>query len=116
MASNAIRANSGFLCRYPLLAVVVSALLAHVVRALHCLAARTRLDGHGLRLLVRVARALLPLGGASFRDGHFLCSVLVGSPWLRTWYVGQLSPGAAVRPAGFLNASQRESRAGSQPH
>src|SRR6185503_10656401 len=70
MASNAIRANSGFLCCYPLLAVVVPTLGADVMRTLHRLATRTFLDRDGGRRLVGVARALLSLGGTSLRDGH----------------------------------------------
>src|SRR5215216_6274174 len=70
MASNAIRANSGFLCCYPLLAVVIPTLGADMMRTLHRLATRTLLDRDSGRSLVRVARALLSLGGTSLRDGH----------------------------------------------
>src|ERR1041385_2361575 len=70
MASNAIRANSGFLCCYPLLPVVIPTLGADMMRTLHRLATRTLLDCDGGRRLVGVARALLSLGGTSLRDGH----------------------------------------------
>jgi len=43
---------------------------ADVVRAPHALAARTLLNHDGRRFFVRVARALLSLGGTSLRDGH----------------------------------------------
>src|SRR3954465_8389560 len=70
MASNAIRANSGFLCCYPLLAVVVTTLGTDMMRTLHCLATRTLLDRDRRSSLVRVTRALLSLRGTSFRNGH----------------------------------------------
>src|ERR1043165_2954871 len=70
MASNAIRANSGFLCRYPLLAVVIATLGADMMRTLHRLATRALLDRDRGRRLVGVARALLSLRGTSLRDGH----------------------------------------------
>src|ERR1044072_7733469 len=70
MASNAIRANSGFLCCYPLLAVVIPTFGADVMRTLHRLATRTLLDRDGGCRLVGVARALLSLCGTSFRNGH----------------------------------------------
>ncbi len=67
----------GFPGCYSLLTGVVAALGAHVVRPLHRLAARTRLDDDGGRGLVRVAGALLSLGGSSLRDGHGRGELLV---------------------------------------
>src|SRR4051812_4675752 len=75
IASNAIRAKSGFLRLYSLFARVVSALFADMMRTLHALAAWTLLDDDGGRDLVGVARALLSLGGTSLRDGHWFCSL-----------------------------------------
>ncbi len=54
----------------PLLAGVVPALVTHPVRSLHGATARAGLDRDGRGLLVRVAGALLPLGGTSLGDGH----------------------------------------------
>ena len=62
--------RSGFPGCYSLLAGVVAALAAHVVRALHRLAARALLERDRGRGLVRVAGALLSLRGSSLRDGH----------------------------------------------
>jgi hypothetical protein len=66
-----MRAKSGFLWLYSLLARVVSALLADMMRALHALAAGTLLNDDGGRDLVGVARALLSLGRTSLGDGHW---------------------------------------------
>jgi len=71
MASNAMRANLGFLGGYSLFTGVIAALGTHPMRALHALTARTLLYDDGWRDLVRVARALLPLGGTSFRNCHW---------------------------------------------
>src|SRR3954467_12440305 len=70
MASNAIRANSGFLGCYPLLAAVVPALGADMMGTLHRLATRALLDRDCRSRLVRVAGALLTLRGTSLWDGH----------------------------------------------
>src|SRR6185503_11885485 len=75
IASNAIRAKSGFLRFYSLFARVVSALLADMMRSLHALTARTLLDDDGGRRLVGVARALLSFRCTSLRDGHWFCSL-----------------------------------------
>src|ERR1041385_5445984 len=71
MASNAIRAKLGFPGCYSLLAAVIPALLAHMVRSLHRLTTRAFLNHNGGRRLVCVAAALLPFRGTSLRDGHF---------------------------------------------
>jgi hypothetical protein len=60
---------------YPLFTIVITALFAHVVRALHALAPRALLDRDGRRGLVRVAGALLSLGCTALRDGHVLVLV-----------------------------------------
>jgi hypothetical protein len=70
IASNAIRANLCFLWLYSLLACIVPAFLADMMRALHCLAAGTLLDDDSGRDFVGVAGALLPLGCTSFWYGH----------------------------------------------
>src|SRR6185437_8756026 len=54
----------------PLLAGVVTALGTDMVRALHALAARTRLERNRSSCLVRVTRALFPLRCTSLGDGH----------------------------------------------
>src|SRR4051812_42766538 len=87
MASNAIRANSGFLCCYPLLAVVIPTLGADVMRTLHRLATRTLLDRDRGRALMRVARALLSLGGTSLRNGHISSHNRVTGVGLPGWRV-----------------------------
>jgi hypothetical protein len=70
IASSAIRAKLGFPSCYSLLPVIVAAFAAHVVRTTHRLTARARLNDDGGGDLVRVAGALLPLGGSALRDGH----------------------------------------------
>ena len=75
IASNAIRANLRFLRFYSLFAIVVSALGADMMRTSHALAAGTLLNDDRRRDFVRVAGALLPLRGASLRDGHCICSL-----------------------------------------
>src|SRR5215207_1831443 len=70
MASSAIRANLRFPSCYSLLSVIVAALAADMGRTTHRLTARARLNDDRGGGLVRVAGALLPLGGSAFRDGH----------------------------------------------
>jgi len=72
MASNAIRANLGFLGGYSLFACVVSALLADAMRTLHALAARALLNDDRGRNLVGVASALFPLRGTALGNGHWI--------------------------------------------
>src|SRR3982751_2862436 len=75
IASNAIRAKLRFLRLYSLFARVVPTLFADMMRALHALAARTLLNDDRGRDLVCVACALLSLGCASLRDGHWFSSL-----------------------------------------
>src|SRR5207244_12827631 len=76
IASSAMLITSVF-DRHPLLAAVVAAGRAHVVRPLQITAARARLERDVRRLVVGAAGAFLPFGGPSLGDGHgiVLCSV-----------------------------------------
>src|SRR5688500_9143394 len=86
--------RSCFLGGYSLLTGVIPALLADTVRPLHALAARTRLNVDGGSDLVRIAGALLPLGGAALRDGHWVLSAL------RVWLLGVRADRAKRIPPG----------------
>src|SRR5213083_3193848 len=72
IASSAMRITS-VLDRHPLLAAVVAAGGAHVVRPLQIAAARARLQRDVRRLVVGAAGALLPFGGPSLGYGHWGC-------------------------------------------
>src|SRR6059058_175317 len=76
IASSAMLITSVF-DRHPLLAAVVAAGRAHVVRPLQITAARARLERDVRRLVVGAAGAFLPFGGPSLGYGHgiVLCSV-----------------------------------------
>src|SRR2546429_3655606 len=76
IASTAMLITSVF-DRHPLLAAVVAAGRAHVVRPLQITAARARLERDVRRLVVGAAGAFLPFGGPSLGYGHgmVLCSV-----------------------------------------
>src|SRR2546426_6460754 len=68
IASSAMRITSVF-DRHPLLAAVVAAGRAHVVRPLQITAARARLERDVRRLVVGAAGAVLSVWGASLWDG-----------------------------------------------
>src|SRR5207245_4014562 len=76
IASSAMLITSVF-DRHPLLAAVVAAGRAHVVRPLQITAARARLERDVRRLVVGAAGAFLPFGGPSlgYGPGVVLCSV-----------------------------------------
>src|SRR5256885_6362711 len=69
IASSAVRITS-VLDRHPLLAAVVAAGGAHVVRPLQVAAARARLERDVRRLVVGAAGALLSFCGPSLGYGH----------------------------------------------
>src|SRR5204862_6171739 len=69
IASSAMLITSVF-DRHPLLAAVVAAGRAHVVRPLQITAARARLERDVRRLVVGAAGAFLPFGGSSAGFGH----------------------------------------------
>src|SRR5438445_4325182 len=75
IASSAMRITS-VLDRHPLLAAVVAAGGAHVVRPLQVAAARARLERDVRRLVVGAAGALLSFGGPSLGYGH---GIVLGS-------------------------------------
>src|SRR5437762_9387160 len=70
VCSSDLESPSGVLDRHALLVPVVAAGRADAVRALQVTAARTGLERDRRRLVMRAARALLPLGSPSFRYGH----------------------------------------------
>src|SRR2546421_8049096 len=80
IASSAMRITS-VLDRHPLLAAVVAAGRAHMVRPLQIAAAWARLERDVRRLVVRAAGALLPFGGPSLGDGHLSCPRVIQSFW-----------------------------------
>src|SRR2546427_12331336 len=90
IASSAMRITS-VLDRPPLLAAVVAAGGAHVVRPLQVAAARARLERDVRRLVVGAAGALLLFGGPSPGDGP---GVVLGS------VAGVSLWGGAGRPTG----------------
>src|SRR5207302_5071212 len=75
IASSATRITS-VLDRHPLLAAVIAAGRAHMVRPLQIAAAWARLERDVRRLVVRAAGALLPFGGPSLGYGH---GIVLGS-------------------------------------
>src|SRR5256884_4231759 len=81
IASSAMRITS-VLDRHPLLAAVVAAGGAHVVRPLQVAAARARLERDVRRLVVGAAGALLSFGGPSLWVGPGVVPGLVAGPAL----------------------------------
>ena len=100
---------SDFLRSYPLFTGIETALVAHPMRALHGAALRTLLDVDRGRLLVRVAGALLPLGGASLRYGH---GSLVRLPGAAAGTLVQI--GTAVRAPPLAVGAAEDERGGFQ--
>src|SRR2546422_147342 len=70
LASSATRITSGVLDRHPLFVLVVAAGGAHAVRPLPVAAARARLEGRPLGLVVRAAQPLLALRCPSLGYRH----------------------------------------------
>src|SRR5256886_3227894 len=70
IASSATRITSGVLDRHPLFVLVVAAGGAHAVRPLPVAAARARLEGRPLGLVVRAAQPLLALRCPSLGYRH----------------------------------------------
>src|SRR2546421_7196039 len=94
IASSAMLITSVF-DRHPLLAAVVAAGRAHVVRPLQITAARARLERDVRRLVVGAAGAVFSFWGPSLGDGHggVLCSV-AGPSFLS----GEGPPAGGARP------------------